>query len=381
MKAESGGKFVVESNAKGTRGQANKKLLWLFVLLTVCLSIAWASIAVGASAHPLAVSVADLKKNLNSSDIIIVDVRKADAYKEGHVPGAINVDVNTLQSKSNAILKPVSKVEEILGSNGIDGSKELVFYGEGREIAYLAFWMLDYLGAPNVRVLDGGIEAWKDDGGKLSTEEKKLPATMFKANPDPSRYATMQQVQASLNDPNVQIVDVRTPDEYSGEDIRSLRGGHIPGAINIPYESNFQGESTLLKPLDELDKLYASKLDKNKTIIVHCQTGTRSANTYYILRELGYKVRNYDASWIQWGSNLSLPVQNETFYNFAKLNKSLKDLGEFAAGGAAPGKAGKATTAAQENAKASGGSGAGPYIVALIALVVAIAALVRKTSS
>ncbi|MDI6716364.1 MAG: sulfurtransferase, partial [Actinomycetota bacterium] len=328
-----------------------------------------------------AISVADLKQNLTNPNIIIIDVREAEDYQAGHIPGAINIDVTKLQTKSNAILKPIPKVEEILGSSGIDSSKELVLYGKEREIAFLGFWMFDYLGVPKVRILDGGIEAWKAADGRISTEAKTLPAATFRANPNASRYATVQQVLSSLKDPNVQIVDARTPDEYIGEDIRSLRGGHIPGAINIPYEENFQGEGTTLKPFDELQKLYASKLDKNKSIIVYCQTGTRSTNTYFILRELGYNVRNFDASWIQWGSNLSLPAENETFYNFAKLNKTLKELTE---GGSAPTSktepASKTEQSPQESGS-TGSAGAGPYILALIALAIGVVALLRRPKS
>ncbi|MBE0446727.1 MAG: sulfurtransferase [Actinobacteria bacterium] len=358
-----------------------RRRLWLIVLLAVYLTAVWASVAIGESTHPLAVSVESLKQNLDKPGVIIVDIRPAEDYQAGHIAGAINIEVDKLQTKSNAILHPVSKVEEILGSSGIDGSKELVLYGEGKEKAFLALWMLDHLGTSNVRVLDGGIEAWKAANGKMTSDARALPATTFRANPDPARYATTQQVLDSTKDPNVQIVDVRTPDEFKGEDIRSLRGGHIPGAINIPYEENFQGEGTVLKPLDELEKLYAAKLDKSKNIVVYCQTGTRSTNTYFILRELGYNVRNYDASWIEWGSNFSLPIENATYYNFAKVNKTLKELSAPAAGSSAPSpEAGKAEPIAQESGTTRT-SGVGPYILAFIALAVAVAALLRRPIS
>lgn len=352
------------------------KKVWLTVLLALCLAALWVPAAAAEETHPLTVDVAWLQQNLDK--VVVVDVRPEAAYKEGHIPGAINIDVNSLQSKPNSILLPVSKVEKTLGDKGIDGSKRVVLYGEGREIAFLEFWMLDYLGVPDVKVLDGGIEAWKAAGGNLTQDATTLPATTFKAKPDSFKYVTVQEVLAAIRDPNVQILDVRTPGEYAGTDVRSLRGGHIPGAINIPYEENFQENSTVMKPLSELEKMYAAKLDKNKTIIVYCQTGTRSTNTYLVLRELGYKVRNFDASWAVWGSNTNLPVEGETYYNFVPVNKALKDVEELkkaASGGEA---ATPAATAPAGEQKAAGGSSAGPYLVALVALAVAFAALLRR---
>lgn len=324
--------------------------------------------------HTLAVDTAWLQQNLENPDVIVVDVRPEAAYNEGHIPGAINVDVNSLQSKPNSILLSVSKAEEILGGKGIDGSKHLVLYGEGREIAFLEFWMLDYLGVPKVSVLDGGIEAWQAAGGRLTQEARTLPAATFKAKPDAFKYARVEEVLAGLNDPNVQVLDVRTPGEYKGTDVRALRGGHIPGAINMPYEENFQKDSTVLKPLDELAQMYA-KLDKNKTFIVYCQTGTRSTNTYLVLRELGFKVRNFDASWTVWGSNTALPAEDVTYYNFVPVNQALKQVGQLATGAAPAAGAAQPGAAAE---KPAGTSNAGPYFLAAVALAVAFASLLRR---
>lgn len=353
------------------------KKFWLAVLLALCVAALWVPAAAAEETHPLAVDVAWLQQNLDK--VIVVDVRPEAAYKEGHIPGAINIDVNTLQTKPNSILLPVAKVAKILGDKGIDGSKRVVLYGEGHEIAFLEFWMLDYIGVPDVKVLDGGIEAWKAAGGKVTQDVTTLPATTFTPKPDSFKYATVQEVLAATRDPNVQILDVRTPGEFNGTDVRALRGGHIPGAINIPYEENFQEKSTVMKPLSELEKMYAAKLDKNKTIIVYCQTGTRSTNTYLVLKELGYKVRNFDASWAVWGNDTSLPVEGVTYYNFVAVNKALKDVDALMKASAG-GEAAKPAAPGGEQ-KAAGGSSAGPYLVAVIALAVAFAALLRKAPS
>ena len=174
-----------------------------------------------------------------------------------------------------------------------------------------------------LHVLNGGIEGWK---GGLSTVEQKLPATVFMAKPDHGKYATTSYVKNNLKNPNVIMLDVRTPAEYKGSDVRSLRGGHIPGAVNMNFEENYIDGTTELKPLSELAMRY-SKLDRKKEIITYCQTGTRAANTYFVLKALGFpRVRNYDASWVVWGTKLDLPVDDVSYFNFVPMIRKLKSL-------------------------------------------------------
>lgn len=255
--------------------------------------------------------------------VTVVDVRNRDAYLKGHIPGAVNIPVNDLQSKPDAILLPVRQLEKILGEKGLDINTEVVLCGAGRETAYLEFWMLDYVGMDKLHVLDGGIEQWK---GELSTAETKLASAVFKAKSRPNIYASTSDVKKALKKPHIILLDVRTAGEYKGTDVRSLRGGHIPGATNIDFEENYQDGSTKLKSMDELAKLYG-KLDKKKEVIVYCQTGTRAANTFFVLKALGFpKVRNYDASWIEWGSNSSLPADDVSYVNFVSVMKAIKKL-------------------------------------------------------
>lgn len=255
--------------------------------------------------------------------VVVVDVRDAKDYLEGHIPGSINIPVNSLQTEPDAILFPVPREEKILGEKGLTSGSDVVLVGAGREIAYLEFWMLDYLGMPELHVLNGGMEEWT---GTLAKEESKLPPAVFKARPDPSRYATTAYVRSHLHKPGVVILDVRSPKEYEGTDVRSLRGGHVPGAVNMNYTRNFEGDSTLLLPIDRLNKIY-SNLDREKDYTVYCQTGTRASNTYFVLREIGFKrVRVYDASWVVWGSDESLPVEDASYLNFVPLLNSLKKL-------------------------------------------------------
>ncbi len=291
---------------------------FLMVFFAVAGTALKAANAAGAS--PLIVDAGWLSAHKKA---VIVDVRSGKAYLHGHIPGAISIPVNDLQTRPDAIMFPVAREEKILGEKGLRINSDVVLVGAGREMAYLEFWMLDYLGMPDIHVLNGGMEEWK---GQLSTKETKLPAAVFKARPNPSKYATTGFVLAHLHKPGIVLLDVRSPQEYAGIDIRAVRGGHIPGAVNMNYTHNYVGDTTLLKPISELKKIYA-KLDPRKQYVTYCQTGTRASNTYFVLRELGFKhVRVYDASWIVWGSDEKLPVDDVSYFNFVPLLNTVKKL-------------------------------------------------------
>ena len=259
----------------------------------------------------------------NVSRVIVVDARPQKAYMEGHIPGAVNIPVGTLQTKANAILYPVKRLERTLGKDGLTRTSDVVVYGSGMENAYLEYWMFNYLGMHDAHVLNGGIENWE---GSLSTTPKTLPLSTFKAIPDPGKYATTAYVLHHMHNKNVVLLDVRTPAEFAGEDIRSLRGGHIPGAINYSHVGNFEPGTTMMKTVSELAGRYR-KLDKKKEYVVYCQTGTRAANTYCALKMLDFPhVRVYDASWIVWGSDVKLPAADETYFNFISLIKRFRKL-------------------------------------------------------
>ncbi|MDA8174822.1 MAG: sulfurtransferase [Nitrospiraceae bacterium] len=259
----------------------------------------------------------------NAKKVVVVDVRKSGDYTAGHIPGAISIPLGTLQGPPDAVPYPIKQEEKTLGADGLTIGKDVVLYGAGREMAFREYWIFDYLGMRNIHVLDGGIEGWK---GQSSTEQSKLPAAKFVAKPDLSKYATTAYVRAHLKNKGVILVDVRTPGEYRGTDVRALRGGHIPGAINMNYANNFQKGTTFLKPAADLKKIYA-KLDRRKEIITYCQTGSRAANAFFVLKMLGFRrVRDYVPSWIEWGSNESLPAQDVTYFNFVPVIKAIKSM-------------------------------------------------------
>ena len=202
---------------------------------------------------------------------------------------------------------------------------------------------MQYFGAGNVRVYHEGIEDWVAAGRPVSREAAQLAPVALKLEINSAAAVSTKEMVARLNDPNVQILDVRTPQEFIGEDIRAIRGGHIPGAINIPYEQNWIDPETpgklarkqinnnagmSLKPAEDLKRIY-SRLDPNKETIVYCQSGARASQTAGVLQQLGFtKVKVYDSSWLGYGNALDAPAENVTFFNVGLLNSRLSALQE-----------------------------------------------------
>jgi thiosulfate/3-mercaptopyruvate sulfurtransferase len=276
---------------------------------------------------------------------ILWDVRSDEDYKKGHIPGAINFDdpQTQLRDGKNEDYLPIPQLERILGEAGLDPAKEIVVYGaKALPAAYFAQQTLSWLGAPRVHVYHGGFDDWKAAGKPVSTERSTLPAVRFEAeNVRKERLVSTAEVVARLNDPSVQIVDARTSREFAGDDIRALRGGHIPGAVNIPFEQNWADPDTprklqrkqvtnkdgmSLKSRAALKDLYAA-LDPQKETIVYCQSGSRASETATVLQELGFKdVKIYDGSWLVYGNTFDAPAENVSYFNVGRVNNMLNQL-------------------------------------------------------
>lgn len=271
-------------------------------------------------------------------DAIVWDVRDAAEYRKGHIPGAINFDDagRMLRDPNSEDFIPTARIEKIFGDAGLDPSREVVVYAtRGSVWSYFGLFALEFFGAKKAFVFHEGIDGWRGAGKPVSTEPHKLAAITVKLVPQPQLTVSTAEMRAAAGNPGVQIVDARTPREYSGEDIRAIRGGHIPSAINIPYEQNWSDPDTAgklsrkqvadnrgmsLKAQNELRQLYA-RLDPAKETIVYCQSGVRAAETAYVLKELGFsKVKVYDASWLAYGNTLDAPANNATFFNVGALN-------------------------------------------------------------
>lgn len=286
-------------------------------------------------------------KNKDRPGVVLVDARAASDYKKGLIPGAIVLGEKpgaVLLRDVDARILPVKKMEKLLGDAGLTRDNEIIVYGaKGDTGPTVVFWILEYLGAEKAKVYMGGMDDWTAAKNHMTNEARKLPAAQFTAKVQMDRIATTDYVKKNLKSKDVQFLDSRTVKENSGEDIRALRGGHIAAAnhVNIPYEQVWKDPETAqklaekavkdregmsLKDAAALKELYKG-LDPKKEVVAYCQTGTRSTYAYAVLRDMGYqKVRNYDDSWIVYGSEPELPAGNVSYYDFVKANAAMKRL-------------------------------------------------------
>lgn len=269
---------------------------------------------------------------------IVWDVRGAEEYNRGHIPGAVNIgDIGAvLRYEHNEDYLPTPKIEKILGNAGIDPAREIVVYADkASPYAYFGLFTVQYFGGKQAHVYHGGIDDWKSAGNEIRIEPTRLAPLALKLVPQAEMVAITEEVVASVG-ASVQLVDVRTPREFSGEDIRAMRGGHVPGAVNIPYELNWVDPAKSQKPAnkdgmnlktgEQLKALYG-KLDPNKDTIVYCQSGVRASETATILKDLGFsKVKIYDSSWLGYANAMNPPVEDVTFFNVGQMNAKLGAL-------------------------------------------------------
>ncbi|HLI90027.1 MAG TPA: sulfurtransferase [Ktedonobacteraceae bacterium] len=274
--------------------------------------------------HPEVLVDADwVQAHLNDPNVRLIEVDvDTRAYEQGHIPGAVGFNWQK-ELQDQVVRAPVSKeqLEELLSRAGVSNDTTIVLYGDNNNwFAAWALWILKYYGHKDVRLLDGGRVKWLADKRELTTEVPSYPRTNYHAQePNNDLRAFRDQVHAMLGRSNVALVDVRSPGEYSGELLApanlpqegAQRGGHIPGAANIPWSTAVREDGTF-KSAEELRPLYAGKgVTPDKEVIAYCRIGERSSHTWFVLRYLlGYdKVRNYDGSWTEWGSLIGAPIE------------------------------------------------------------------------
>jgi thiosulfate/3-mercaptopyruvate sulfurtransferase len=270
-------------------------------------------------------------------DAIVWDVRPAAAYLQGHIPGAVNVGEvgKVLRDDNTEDYLPQAAIESVLGGAGIDPAREVIVYGaKASPNVYFALLTLQYFGGREPRLYHGGIEDWKAAGQPLSVDARRLPPLKLSLKPQPGMLVDTAEVLRKLQGGKVQIVDARSPEEFRGEDIRALYGGHIPGAVSIHYKENWVDpdareklaarqttslDGLNLKPREQLRALYG-KLDPDRETVVYCQSGVRASETATILKDLGFQdVKVYDSSWIGYGNQPDTPIEGRTVFNIGAL--------------------------------------------------------------
>ena len=280
-----------------------------------------------------------------SRGAIVWDAREAADYAEGHIPGAVNFGWvgKVFRDPNREDLPAVPEAEKIFGAAGIDpvGKEVIIYTRKGDPFAYYGAHAMQYYGAKQAKVYHGGIDDWKTAGKPVTKEATTLPPVAVQLAAHDSRVLWNTDMLERVRTGGAQILDVRTPREYAGDDIRAVRGGHVPGVVNIPHEQNWQDPQTAAKLArkevptrdgmafkDEaaVRALYA-KLDPGKETIVYCQSGVRASQTATVLRALGFRdVKVYEPSWLGYAGMLTAPAENEVFVNVGALNSKIANL-------------------------------------------------------
>ncbi len=297
-------------------------------LLTACTAVApGAQPAADAEAPALEgyakpdvlVDSAWVQEHLDDPNVRIVDVSgSAEDYAAGHIPGSVYVNVgeqmtNPEDSTRGQILTQ-DALSALLSSIGVTPETTVVLYDASNNLlAARAYWVLKYYQHADVRILNGGTKKWTADGQALVTDEVTVAPTEYVAqDPDLEIRTTTEYVLERLDDENVVMCDTRNAEEYAGTDVRSARGGHIPGAINVDWVAAVEQDGTF-KDAQTLNELYTKAgFTPDKEIITYCQTGVRGAHTWFVLSELlGFpEVRNYDGSWEEYGNRTDTPIES-----------------------------------------------------------------------
>jgi thiosulfate/3-mercaptopyruvate sulfurtransferase len=274
-------------------------------------------------AKPVLVTTDWLAEHLNDDGVVVAEVdENPDLYDEGHIAGAVKLHWrDDLQDPVERDLVDKPTFERLLSERGIANDTTLVLYGDKNNwFAAYAYWYLKIYGHRDVRILDGGRQKWADEGREFTTETPQPQQADYKANErDESIRTYRDSVRAQIGEQSKALVDVRSPQEYSGDLIAppgyeqegAQRGGHIPTAASIPWATAVRDDGTF-KSADELRELYEGKgVTPEKEVTAYCRIGERSAHTWFVLRELlGYEtVKNYDGSWTEWGNLVDVPIE------------------------------------------------------------------------
>jgi thiosulfate/3-mercaptopyruvate sulfurtransferase len=232
-----------------------------------------------------------------------------------HLPGAVRLDYARLNRKAGfaeGMLPQMEQISSLLQELGINPGDFVVAYDANNGISATRFlWMLDVIGHTEHALLDGGYGAWESAGLPVVPVSEVPEHGVYPVEKFGNALATKEFVLESINHPDRIIVDVRTFDEYTGDDERAMRGGRIPGSLHYEWISAFNQEEGRFRGSEKIEsELLSGGITRDKEIIVYCQSNRRSANTYIILKWLGYpRVRAYTGSWSEWGNDDSLPVE------------------------------------------------------------------------
>ena len=274
-------------------------------------------------AHPDTIVSTDwTEANADQQGVRIVEVDvDANAYNEGHIPGAVGWDWSReLCDTLRRDILPRDRFEALMRRSGITNETTVILYGDNNNwFAAWAFWQMKIYGHEDVRLMDGGRKKWLAEGRPLTKKKPVVEPTAYRSpGADPSIRAFLPAVQKGMEDQAIELIDVRSPKEYSGELLAPpglpetcQRGGHIPTASNVPWGLACEEDGTF-KSRKALEEIYRSAgVTGDKPVVAYCRIGERSSHTWFVLRYLlGLEnVTNYDGSWTEWGNLVGAPVE------------------------------------------------------------------------
>lgn len=266
----------------------------------------------------LRIEIDELSKELTKHKII--DVRNKTLFLKSHIKNALNFPVGLSYDNlqlSGKVVNP-NKMQTIVRNLGLDIDDSIVIYDDGSFFdAARVFWTMEVYGFKNVKLLNSGFDKWQDLGLVTSNKIKEVKKSNYIALINNKRLSTKFTTQIATRNPNQVIIDARSQNAYLGKESSAKRFGHIPKAVHIPAVHNLNSQEKLkkLKDTEELADLYKD-INKDKKVVIYCAIGKIASTNYFALRELGYNVSNYDASWKEWGNDFSLPIVNKSQNKF-----------------------------------------------------------------